>query len=165
MQLKRRLCLLEVRTTTTVFCEQLLNWFLLGLQECPESGLLWTLSVWSEPRPARKTRSADALRKTKDNPLVICTVARIFWSERKIEKAREWFGRALAQDSDLGDIWAWWLKFERQHGTEETRQEVINRCIAAEPHHSPVWQSIAKDDKSVGKSTKEILEIVTNVIQ
>ena len=139
--------------------------FFLGLQECPESGLLWTLSVWSEPRPTRKTRSADALRKTKDNPLVICTVARIFWSERKIEKAREWFGRALAQDSDLGDIWAWWLKFERQHGTEETRQEVINRCMAAEPHHSPVWQSIAKDDKNVGRGTKEILEMVANAIQ
>ena len=137
----------------------------LGLQECPESGLLWTLSVWSEPRPARKTRSADALRKTKDNPLVICTVARIFWSERKIEKAREWFGRALAQDSDLGDVWAWWLKFEKQHGTEETRQEVINRCIAAEPHHSPVWQSVAKDDKNIGKTTKEILEIVADIIQ
>jgi pre-mRNA-processing factor 6 len=127
--------------------------------------LLWTLSVWSEPRPARKTRSADALRKTKDNPLVICTVARIFWSERKIEKAREWFGRALAQDSDLGDIWAWWLKFEKQHGTEETCQEVIHRCVAAEPHHSPVWQSVAKDDKNVGRGTKEILEIVAIIIQ
>lgn len=96
---------------------------------------------------------------------MICTVARIFWSERKIEKAREWFGRALAQDSDLGDIWAWWLKFEKQHGIEETRQEVVNRCVIAEPHHSPVWQSVAKDDKNVGKGTKEILEIVANVIQ
>jgi len=137
----------------------------LGLQECPESGLLWTQSIWSEPRPARKTRSADALRKTKDNPLVICTVARIFWSERKIEKAREWFGRALAQDSDLGDVWAWWLKFEMQHGTEETRQEVVNRCVTAEPHHSPVWESVAKDDKNVGKGTNEILEIVAKIIQ
>jgi len=93
------------------------------------------------------------------------SVARIFWSERKIEKAREWFGCALAQDSDLGDIWAWWLKFERQHGSEETRQEVINRCMAAEPHHSPVWESVAKDDKNAGKGTKEILEIVANIVQ
>jgi len=63
-------------------------------------------------------------------------------------------------DSDLGDIWAQWLKFERQHGTEATRQEVINWCMAAEPHHSPVWEFFAKDDKNVGKGTKEILEIV-----
>ena len=137
----------------------------LGLQECPESGLLWTLSVWSEPRPIRKSRSADALRKTKDSLLVIRTVARIFWSERKIEKAREWFGRALAQDSDLGDVWAWWLKFERQHGTEETRQEVINKCAAAEPRHSSVWQSVAKDDRNVGEGVREILEMVASIIQ
>jgi len=37
--------------------------------------------------------------------------------------------------------------------------------MAAEPHHSPVWESIAKDDKNVGKGTKEILEIVANTIQ
>jgi pre-mRNA-processing factor 6 len=42
--------------------------------------------------------------------------------------------------------------------------EVINRCTAEEPHHSPVWQSIAKDDKNVGKSTKEILEIVADAL-
>ena len=35
-----------------------------------------------------------------------------------IERARDWFGRATATDPDLGDVWAWWLKFERQHGTE-----------------------------------------------
>ena len=93
--------------------------------------------------------------KTKDNPLVICTVMRIFWSERKVEKARVWFGRALAQDSDLGDAWAWWLKFEKQHGTEETPKEVINLCIAAEPHHSPIWQSVVKDDKHIGRNTKD----------
>ena len=76
------------------------------------------MSIWAEPRPTRKSRSVDALKKSRDDPLIICTVARLFWAERKIEKAREWFGRAIAQNPDLGDIWAWWLKFERQHGTE-----------------------------------------------
>ena len=80
------------------------------------------MAIWQEPRPTRKSRSADALRKAADDPLIICTVARLFWAERKIEKARDWFGRAVAaneQPSDTwGDIWAWWLKFERQHGTK-----------------------------------------------
>jgi pre-mRNA-processing factor 6 len=88
-----------------------------GLQECPTSGLLWSMSIWAEPRPTRKSRSVDALKKSADNPVIICTVARLFWAERKIEKARQWFGRAVATNSDLGDSWAWWLKFERQHGT------------------------------------------------
>jgi len=97
-----------------------------GLQECPTSGLLWTMSIWAEPRPIRKTRSLDALKKSNDNPLIICTVARLFWAERKIEKARQWFQRAVPprQDdstetgADIGDLWGWWLKFERQHGME-----------------------------------------------
>ncbi|EDR12279.1 uncharacterized protein LACBIDRAFT_323426 [Laccaria bicolor S238N-H82] len=136
-----------------------------GLQECPTSGLLWSMAIWAEPRPMRKARSVDALKKSADNPIIICTVARLFWQERKIEKARQWFGRAVATDPDLGDSWGWWLKFERQHGTEEHREEVRNKCIAAEPHHSPTWQSIAKDVKSSGKSVKEILEMVADALQ
>ncbi|KAF9005928.1 PRP1 splicing factor, N-terminal-domain-containing protein [Cyathus striatus] len=136
-----------------------------GLQECPTSGILWSMSIWTEPRPTRKARSVDALKKSADNPIIICTVARLFWAERKIEKARQWFGRAVATEPDLGDSWGWWLRFERQHGTEEYREEVRTKCVAAEPHHSPVWQSIAKDIKNTGKSTREILEMVADALQ
>ncbi|KAJ7937298.1 PRP1 splicing factor, N-terminal-domain-containing protein [Mycena leptocephala] len=135
-----------------------------SLQECPTSGLLWSMSIWAEPRPMRKARSVDALKKSADNPVIICTVARLFWAERKIEKARQWFGRAVATDPDLGDSWAWWLKFERQHGTEEHRDEVRKKCVAAEPHHSPMWQSVAKDTRYTGKSITEILEMVADAL-
>ncbi|THG98949.1 hypothetical protein EW026_g3320 [Hermanssonia centrifuga] len=131
-----------------------------GLQECTTSGLLWSMAIWAEPRPTRKSRSADALRKAADDPLIISTVARLFWAERKIEKARQWFERAVKINQDLGDVWGWWLKFERQHGTSEYQDEVIRRCVAAEPHHGAVWQSVAKDMKNTGKSTKENLELV-----
>ena len=100
-----------------------------GLQECPTSGLLWSMSIWAEPRPMRKSRSVDALKKSADNPLIICTVARLFWAERKIEKARQWFGRAVATDPDLGDLWGWWLKFERQHGTPVSHYFVLGSQI------------------------------------
>lgn len=133
-----------------------------GLQECPTSGLLWSLSIWAEPRPARKSRSADALKKSADNPLIICTVARLFWADRKVEKAREWFSRAVKADADAGDIWGWWLKFERQHGTAEHRAEVLKRCAAAEPRHGVVWQSVAKDDANRGKPTIELVELVAD---
>ncbi|KDR68393.1 hypothetical protein GALMADRAFT_78691 [Galerina marginata CBS 339.88] len=136
-----------------------------ALQECPASGLLWSMALWAEPRASRKTKSVDALRKTKDSPLVVCTVARVLWADRMIERARDWFGRATATDPDLGDIWAWWLKFERQHGNEEQREIVRTKAVAAEPHHSPVWQSIAKDVANVGKSTREILEAVADALK
>ncbi|KAF7313596.1 TPR-REGION domain-containing protein [Mycena chlorophos] len=135
-----------------------------ALQDCPTSGLLWSMAIWAEPRPQRKSRSVDALKKSADNPLIICTVARLFWAERKIEKARQWFGRSVATDPDLGDSWAWWLKFERQHGTEEHRNEVRKKCVAAEPHHSPLWQSIAKDLSNAGKGTAQILELVADAL-
>jgi pre-mRNA-processing factor 6 len=90
-----------------------------GLQDCPSSGTLWSLAIWAEPRATRKARSVDALKKSKDDPIIICTVARLFWAESKIEKAREWFVRAVKIPSGkkIGDSWAWWLKFEEQHGT------------------------------------------------
>lgn len=41
---------------------------------------------------------------------------------------------------------------------------MIKKCVAAEPHHSSTWQSIAKDMKNTGKSTSEILELVANAL-
>ncbi|KAF9485914.1 hypothetical protein BDN70DRAFT_870869 [Pholiota conissans] len=136
-----------------------------AIQECPSSGLLWSMALWAEPRASRKTKSVDALRTTKDSPLVVCTVARVLWADRVVERARDWFGRASVLDPDMGDVWGWWLKFERQHGNEEQREIVRNKCIAAEPHHGAVWQVVAKDVKNVGKSTKEILEMVADELK
>ena len=51
-------------------------------------------------------------------PLTFAFLTRLFWSERKITKAREWFHRTVKIDSDLGDAWAFFYKFELQHGTE-----------------------------------------------
>jgi len=136
-----------------------------GLQECPKSGLLWSMSIWSEARPTRKARSVDALKKSSDDPKIICTVARLFWAERKIEKARQWFGRAVATDPDLGDSWAWWLKFEKEHGTAEYRKDVIDKCVVAEPRHGTVWQAVSKDDANFVKKTSEILELVAEKLE
>ncbi|KIY47069.1 hypothetical protein FISHEDRAFT_46114 [Fistulina hepatica ATCC 64428] len=137
-----------------------------ALQECPTSGLLWSMAIWAEARPQRKARSVDALKKTSDHPLVVCAVARLFWSERKIEKARDWFGRAVRNEgSDLGDIWGWWLKYEREYGTEEQREAVRVKCETADPHHMLVWQSINKDVRNSGKTTRQILEMVADALQ
>ena len=65
--------------------------------------LLWLMVVWTE---LRKTKQVDALRKTKDSPLVVSTVARVLWADQAIEKVRDWFGRVTAMDPDLGDVWA-----------------------------------------------------------
>jgi pre-mRNA-processing factor 6 len=60
----------------------------------------------------------DALKNCDNDPYVILAVAKLFWEDRKIEKARTWFNRGVTTDPDLGDLWAYFLKFEMQHGTE-----------------------------------------------
>lgn len=71
----------------------------------------------SEVRQARRGKSLDAMKKVGEDPYILCTVARLFWAERKVEKARTWFVRSVKSNKDIGDTWAWWLKFELEHGT------------------------------------------------
>lgn len=130
-----------------------------ALQECPTSGAIWTEAIFLEARPQRKARSVDAIKKCEHDPIVVTTVARLFWADRKIEKARSWFQKAVQIDPDHGDSFAWWYKFELQHGTEEQREDVVKRCVAAEPHHGEVWQAVAKDMANIGKRTPEILQL------
>jgi hypothetical protein len=36
-------------------------------------------------------------------PLVICTVARLYWVDQKIEKTHEWFERPVSAGPELGN--------------------------------------------------------------
>ncbi|GAA6004191.1 hypothetical protein JCM10207_002474 [Rhodosporidiobolus poonsookiae] len=136
-----------------------------ALQTLPASGLLHSHSVWNEPRPTRKTRSVDALKKTNNSPAVIVTVARLFWAERKLDKARDWFGRAVAAEPDYGDAWAWWWRFEKQHGNEDTRKSLFEKCTAADPHHGTVWPTVVKDPDNVGKNLETLLDLAAKVVE
>jgi pre-mRNA-processing factor 6 len=157
-----------------------------ALQECPTSGLLWSESIWYlEPRAQRKARSLEAIKKVDNDPVLFITVARIFWGERRLEKAMTWFEKAIVSDSDHGDGWAWYYKFLLEHGTEvcasssvsdllssylvtnllslqEKRADVIAKCVATEPKHGEVWQAVAKDPANARKSTEEILKMVAD---
>jgi pre-mRNA-processing factor 6 len=102
----------------------------------------------------------DALKKCENDAEVVLTVARLFWSERNIDKARTWFQRALKLDADRGDAYAWWLKFEMEHGTLESQQDVVDKCVHAEPHHGERWCRVAKDPAHWRSKTDEILRMV-----
>ncbi|KAH9812567.1 PRP1 splicing factor, N-terminal-domain-containing protein [Melampsora americana] len=136
-----------------------------ALQDCPNSGLLYSQSIWYEPRPQRKARGVDALKKCNNHPTVIVTVARLLWAERKLDKVRNWLEKAIVADSDCGDFWGIYYKFLKMHGTEEERSMLIERCKTAEPHHGPVWQSTVKDLKNTGKTIQELLELVSEKLQ
>ncbi|KAL4927422.1 U4/U6-U5 snRNP complex subunit PRP6 [Aspergillus undulatus] len=136
-----------------------------ALQEVPSSGLLWSESIWHlEPRAQRKVRSLEAIKKVDNDAILFITVARIFWGERRLEKAMTWFEKAIVSNSDLGDAWAWYYKFLLQHGTDEKRADVISKCVLSEPKHGEVWQSIAKDPANAYKSTEDTLKMVAETL-
>jgi pre-mRNA-processing factor 6 len=160
-----------------------------ALQEVPASGLLWSESIWHlEPRASRKARSLEAIKKVENDPILFLTVARIFWGERRLEKAMTWFEKAIVADSDYGDGWAWYYKFLLQHGTEvsfqndirlsdfgnrlaniffsaqDKRADVISKCVTTEPKHGEAWQAIAKDPINAHKTTEEILKLVAEAV-
>ncbi|XP_068081412.1 pre-mRNA-processing factor 6 [Anabrus simplex] len=116
-----------------------------ALQECPNSGILWAEAIFLEQRPQRKTKSVDALKRCEHDPHVLLAVSKLFWSERKIQKCREWFNRTVKIEPDLGDAWAYFYKFELLNGTEEQQEDVKKRCVNAEPHHGEHWCKVSKD--------------------
>lgn len=137
-----------------------------ALQEVPNSGLLWSESIWHlEPRTQRKPRSLEAIKKCENDPILFVTVARVFWGERRLEKAANWFEKAILLDSGLGDTWGWYLKFLLQHGTEEKRADVVNKCVLSEPKHGEIWQSVSKDPVNARLGTEEVLKKVVGLLE
>ncbi|KND89583.1 Pre-mRNA-splicing factor prp1 [Tolypocladium ophioglossoides CBS 100239] len=129
--------------------------------EVPKSGLLWVEQIWHlEARTQRKPRSLEAIKKIDNDPLLFVGVARIFWGDRKLDKAQNWFEKALVLDPDYGDSWAWYYRFLCQHGTEEKREEVVSKCVQSEPRHGEAWQPVAKNPRYAMKGTEEILKLV-----
>jgi pre-mRNA-processing factor 6 len=131
----------------------------LGMQECPSSGILWAEAIFMETRPQRKSKSVDALKKCEHDPYVLMAVSKLFWSERRIDKAREWFNRTIKLETDIGDCWAAYYKFELIHGTEQQQIDVKQKCISFEPRHGELWTRIAKDVKNWKLKTGDILEL------
>eukprot|EP00033_Pygsuia_biforma_P002497 GCRY01002767.1.p1 GENE.GCRY01002767.1~~GCRY01002767.1.p1 ORF type:complete len:966 (-),score=355.98 GCRY01002767.1:57-2954(-) len=135
-----------------------------ALQECKKSGLLWAKVIALAPRTKRTTRSVDALKEVDNDPLVMVAVARVFWAERKVDKARRWFERAVKMNPDLGDSWAFLYKFESQHGSAKRAEDVEKRCLEAEPRHGEQWITVSKTLGNHALSTKDILHrVVSNL--
>ena len=136
-----------------------------ALQECPNSGLLLAENISTSPRAEQKSKSADAIKKCPDDPLVIVAVASLFASERKVAKARKWFQRGVILNKDIGDSWAKFYVFEKAFGDAENQKAVKDQCVAADPKHGEIWCSILKDVKHRKKTVAEGLELVAVHLQ
>ncbi|MES1920190.1 Pre-mRNA-processing factor 6, partial [Bonamia ostreae] len=129
----------------------------MALQQCPDSGKLWAFSVDFETKAKRRGRCYDALKALPEDCYVYLSAAKLFWSERKLEKAKNWFERAV-KTKDFGDAWIYYYSFSLQHGTEEEQQNLLERCSEAEPKHGEKWTSVSKKPGNMKKSTADILK-------
>ncbi|KAI9675608.1 MAG: hypothetical protein M1817_000974 [Caeruleum heppii] len=137
-----------------------------ALQELSTSGLLWAESIWHfEARTHRKTRTVEALRTVESDPYLFVTAARVFWSERKTDKARSWFEKAILAQSDLGDSWGWYAKFLEEYGTDEARADLRAKIVLAEPKYGEVWQAVAKAPGHARWGVEKILEEVVKRLE
>ena len=116
-------------------------------------------------KPQRKTKSVDALKKCDHDPAVLLAVAKLFWAERKLQKAREWFTRTVKLESDLGDAWINFYKFELIHGTEQQQNEVKARCISAEPKHGEIWCKYSKNIEYWQQKTEFFLLLAASELE
>ena len=135
-----------------------------ALQAIPEGGALW--ARWCAPRrgpsasPSPWTRFEGARRIRGSSPPSRRSSGSI---ERRTR--RGWFNRAVTLDPDVGDHWAMYYEFERQHGGEEAAEEVARRCAEANPTHGETWCAVRKrvenwhDDaaKILPKVAKEVV--------
>ena len=64
-----------------------------ALQQCRSAGILWAEAIAMEQRAQQKTKSSDALKACDNDPHVVLAVSRLFWRDRKEEKARSWCNR------------------------------------------------------------------------
>ena len=135
-----------------------------ALQEIPSSGFLLAENITTSQRVEQKSKSADAIKRCPDDPRVITAVASLFAAERKNDKARKWFERAVVLDSDTGDSWAKLYAFELDAGTKATQDKVKERCISAEPTHGELWCKIVKAMSNRGKTVAENLEAVAQTL-
>nr|CAD7264833.1 unnamed protein product [Timema shepardi] len=108
-----------------------------ALQECPSSGILWAEAIFLEPRPQRKTKSVDALKKCEHDPHVLLAVSKLFWCERKITKCREWFNRTL-QSFFNDTIKGWGISKSQIHSiVSDNVQNITLALQQAEVNHVP----------------------------
>ncbi|CCU97446.1 unnamed protein product [Malassezia sympodialis ATCC 42132] len=152
----------ELRTGNTVQAKTLLS---RGLQACPTSGLLMSASIWLEPRPSRKTRAAEALRRSGDSPYVICTVARLFWDDGKHVQARDWFAKTVQAARMWGDGWAWWYAFEEtQADGEAQRPQLLEKIDKVQPKEGDVWETLRAMPEHASKPASTLLPLAAREV-
>lgn len=111
-----------------------------------------------EPPATRLRKSTDAVNKVKTSPYIFLSIGKIFWVEKKKEKARRFLMRASElEDGDNGDAWIYLYNFEKSYGTPEAVKKVESDFRDKEPRHGELWCSEIKKVENWRRDKFEVL--------
>jgi pre-mRNA-processing factor 6 len=110
-----------------------------GLKLYPKSGVLWAEAIRLEPRQTRKAKTVDALEKCEEAPEVLVEAARLFWEDRKMEKARLWFRKSLSKAGKWGDAVIYFYQFEQEQ-TDSHAEELLQEVATSKYKYGEVWE-------------------------
>lgn len=157
-------CRVEHMAKNPTAAQQLLSQ---ALKEIPQGncGALWAYAIETASKQQRKATAHQVLLKDPKDARVYVAVAKMFWDDRKVAKAREWLNRAIAVNSDYGDAWAYLYKLELEEGDEASQATVEKRCVNADPKHGELWCAVSKQDRKIVPKVGEVLKQVAKGIQ
>ena len=92
----------------------------------------------AEDRSQRKARLVDAIEKCPDSAELMVEVAKAFWEDRKIEKARLWFQKSLACARKWGDAAIAFYCFELQQSDSQAAE--LQQLGACEFKRGVLWE-------------------------
>ena len=129
-----------------------------GLQQCPDSGLLYAFEIEIEPLASKKGKCVPAIKKCPSNVHVFTEVGKYFIQIRKLKRAKEWFERAVIANCEYGDAWCFYYWFAVKYGmAEKEQQNIMNRCVQSNPKYGMLWTKVSKRIGNEGLSKKQIL--------
>ncbi|QPG77213.1 hypothetical protein FOA43_004620 [Brettanomyces nanus] len=127
-----------------------------GLQQIPDSPLLWSANILQAKPQHRKNMYATALSKTGDHVVVVLTVARDLMACGKLAQAKRFFDACIEKDPDYGDAYKYYHDFLQKYGEAKQVEELERKFVENEPHHGENWCSMMKSIENLGKSMKEL---------
>lgn len=135
--------------STRTHVQSLLN---RALQQVPDCPRLWAEAIRWEPRPTRRSRIMEALRRCGQAPLLLVSLAQLLEGEGNLTGAREHLERATQGEGGLndGDVWAAYIVFLRRHPHEGriTADEALAQCCEqVKPREGQRWRSFRKQER------------------
>ena len=134
---------IEVQSDSMIQAKLLLN---RALQSCPTSVVIWNEAIFMEPRPTRKSKITEALRRCGNQPILFVALGQMMELEHNLTSAKEYYEKSIALDEQCGDAWAAYIRFTRKYYPDDVAS-VSEQCFQIEPKNGLYWKPFRKQDQ------------------